>query len=303
MHIRDLGSTNGTFLHGKRLGSVPVPVQHDDVIHVVSEEIRILRVERPLQSFKTLPQRVVTASLPFDWTSRSARLVKILDGNLEAWFQPIVDFDSNAVAWEALGRGRVGDSVVTPDEMFLTARENEMELELCRALRTAALHAAVGLPEPRRLFLNAAPDDLMDSDQLLDELRAFRERNVSVVVEIHEAAVVDPDFMLRFHADLIENGCRLAFDDFGAGHSRLLELTQLRPDYLKFDTSFIQGIDQAPAIRQDIVRLFVSLVRDYGIASIAEGVEREEEAAFCRAAGFELAQGHYFGRPVPLGDL
>jgi len=303
IHIRDLGSKNGTFVNGRRLGSEPAPIKDGDIIHVVSEEIRVLRVEVPTTFSQTMPQRVLTDSLPFDWTHRSWRLVQVLHGHLEAWFQPIVDWDGTTVAWEALGRGRIDDIVVSPDEMFLTARENDMELELCRALRGAALRAAVALPQPRRLFLNAAPDDLADRAQLLDELRAFRELDISVVIEIHEAAVAEPEFMRQFHSELTELECGLAFDDFGAGHSRLIELSELRPDYLKFDNSFIREIDRAPDLRQDIVRLFVSLVGEYGIASIAEGVEREEEAAFCREVGFALAQGHYFGRAVPVGDL
>ncbi len=302
IHLRDLGSTNGTFLNGQRLGQDAVPLGDSDVIHVVSEEIRMIRMEAPVLSRKTVTQRVVTSALPFDWTRRSSRLIEILDGHLEAWFQPIVDWTRTLIAWEALGRGRVGDLVVSPTEMFLAARENGMELELCRALRKAALKAAVNLPPPRRLFLNAAPEDLEDRDELLLELREFRRRGIEVVVEIHEAAVADPEFMRLFRDELSAIGCGLAFDDFGAGHSRLRELTELHPDYLKFDNSFIRGIDAAPGIRQDLIRLFIGLVRDYGISSVAEGVEREEEATFCREAGFELAQGHLFGRPMPLAE-
>ena len=303
IHLRDLGSTNGTFLNSRRMHDDPAPVKNGDIIHIASEEIRVLRIEAPAISSKTIPQRVITEALPFDWTTRSSRLVQIMDGHIEAWFQPIVKWDATVVAWEALGRGRLENEVVSPSEMFQTARENDLELDLCRALRKAAFEAAVDLPAPRRLFLNAASDDLLDHAQLLDELRHFRDRDVSVVIEIHEAAVADPDAMVRFHSELAAIGCGLAFDDFGSGHSRLRELTELRPDYLKFDTSFIRGIDEAPAIRKDMVRLFVGLVHDYGISSVAEGVERQEEADFCREAGFELAQGHFFGYPVPLSDL
>lgn len=302
--VRDLESTNGTFVNGNRLGREAVPLHDGDVIHVASEELRVLAIrvaERP--SSRTKTQRVDTESLQFDWTGRAGRLIQVLDGNLEAWYQPIVDWDGKPAAWEALGRGRLGDLVVAPDEMFLTARENDLERALCRALRTAALRGAVNLPAPRRLFLNAAAEDIEDRALLLEELAAFRTHDVSVVIEIHEAAVVDPGRMRSLHAELQYLGCGLAFDDFGAGHSRLLELTEMKPDYLKFDNSFIQGIDEAPPFRRDIVRTFVRLVRDYGIVSIAEGVERQAEAAFCREAGFELAQGHFFGRPVPVTSL
>ena len=42
----------------------------------------------------------------------------------------------------------------------------------------------------------------------------------------------------------------------------------------------------------------VRLVRDLGIATVAEGIELADEATVCGQLGFELAQGYYFGRPA-----
>jgi len=303
IQLRDLNSTNGTFMNGKRLAVESEPVKDGDVLHFASEEVRLQWVEGEESSPQTEQLAVITDELPFDWTARSVRLDRILDGNLEAWFQPIVKWDSTLIAWEALGRGRIGDEIVSPAEMFQTARENGRELELCRALRRQALETAKRLPEPRLLFLNCAADDLADWSLLLDELRTATTHGLSIVVEIYEGAVTNTESMSKFHEDLAAIGCGLAFDDFGAGQSRLRELTELRPQYLKFDASLIRGIDQAPTIRKDMVKFFVGFVNEYGVSSLAEGVEREEEAAFCEQAGISLAQGYYFAYPAPLPDV
>jgi EAL domain-containing protein (putative c-di-GMP-specific phosphodiesterase class I) len=42
------------------------------------------------------------------------------------------------------------------------------------------------------------------------------------------------------------------------------------------------------------------MVRDLDISTVAEGTETKAEAEACRAIGFDLAQGYYFGRPAPL---
>jgi EAL domain-containing protein (putative c-di-GMP-specific phosphodiesterase class I) len=92
----------------------------------------------------------------------------------------------------------------------------------------------------------------------------------------------------------------LAFDDFGAGQARLIELTETLPDYVKFDVQLIRGIHAASAGRQKALATLVRLVHDLGIATLAEGVELAEERAACHQLGFDLAQGFYLGRPEPL---
>ena len=91
----------------------------------------------------------------------------------------------------------------------------------------------------------------------------------------------------------------LAYDDFGAGQSRLNELAQCPPDYLKFDMSLMRGIDAASPQRQRLLATLVKMVRDLGIHSVAEGVETPAEADACRQMGFDLGQGFFYGRPAP----
>jgi malonate-semialdehyde dehydrogenase (acetylating)/methylmalonate-semialdehyde dehydrogenase len=86
----------------------------------------------------------------------------------------------------------------------------------------------------------------------------------------------------------------LAYDDFGAGQSRLMELVEVPPDYLKLDMSLVRDIDQSPK-RQDLVRALVSFMCDLGIEVIAEGIERVEEADTCRELGCSLGQGFFLG--------
>ena len=38
----------------------------------------------------------------------------------------------------------------------------------------------------------------------------------------------------------------LAYDDFGAGQARLVELVDVPPDYLKFDMKLVQNLQSAP---------------------------------------------------------
>jgi EAL domain-containing protein (putative c-di-GMP-specific phosphodiesterase class I) len=91
----------------------------------------------------------------------------------------------------------------------------------------------------------------------------------------------------------------LAYDDFGSGQARILDLIEVPPEILKFDISLIRDIHQSSQKHVTMVQTLVSMVRDFGISPLAEGIEKDAEAETCREIGFELAQGFHFGRPSP----
>src|SRR4030095_5636818 len=101
---------------------------------------------------------------------------------------------------------------------------------------------------------------------------------------------------LRMARDAL--GMKLAFDDFGAGQTRLAELVEVRPNYVKFDRKLICDIDKTGASRQQMVGSLVAMCRQLGIITLAEGVETAGEVDICRQIGFELMQGFFFGKPV-----
>ena len=92
----------------------------------------------------------------------------------------------------------------------------------------------------------------------------------------------------------------LAFDDFGAGRDRLIELTKVAPDYLKFDMHLIQGIDRASPGQQRMVSALVEIVKATGCVPLAKGVEDAASHQVLRDMGFELGQGHFYGAPATI---
>ncbi len=124
-----------------------------------------------------------------------------------------------------------------------------------------------------------------------------------MTLEIHEAAITDPTTIRLLRETLTELDMQLAFDDFGAGQARLVELSEVRPDFLKFDMKLIQGIAFAPASRQQVVALLARMVNELGIVPLAEGVETEEDHLTLRQMGFGLGQGYFYGRPQAIGRI
>ncbi|OLF56407.1 phosphodiesterase DibA [Pseudomonas chlororaphis] len=122
-------------------------------------------------------------------------------------------------------------------------------------------------------------------------------------LEVTESAVMeDPEVALEQMHRLRELGLRLAIDDFGTGYSSLLRLKRLPVQKLKIDQGFVAGLpwDEDDAA---ISRVIIALAQSMGMQVHAEGIEQVEQARFLLDQGCDLAQGYWFGRPVPAERL
>ncbi len=292
LRVRDLGSRNGTFLN-----KVPVtdaPLHEGDVLGVGDYEFRLVRHDEGLgQAADTQPLTRHIAA---------ARVRQMIDkAAVAVTFQPIVALDSGRpIAYESLGLGSFPGLPPSPVVLFDLAGElgPDAQAELSRLFRRLAIEAVRDRPEPPLLFLNTHPADL-EQPGLLPSLQELRDATPSVrfVLEVHESALADPEFIAWLRARLSALEIGLAYDDFGAGQARLLELAEAPPDFLKFDRRFVTKMESAPQSRKRLVASLVAAARELMVSTVAEGVETAEEAAECRQAGFTHAQGYFFGRP------
>jgi hypothetical protein len=139
----------------------------------------------------------------------------------------------------------------------------------------------------------------------LESLRSFRDqaRVTPIVLEIQEGQVRDLGVIRDLALVARAYGLKLAFDNFGGSETRLRQLLDFLPDFIKFDYSLIHGLDRAPQHRQRFLADLVKQTRAAGTGAIAEGVESREEFFYCQHIGFDFAQGLYVGRPMCGADL
>ncbi len=293
--VRDLGSTNGTYVNGERVAEA-TRLREGDIIQFATVVFRLGRQQNNAES-GTIQQDAcdrALAMMQFD------RLIH--EGAVVPFYQPIVrlDEDRSIVGYEVLGRSRLF-GLQTPAEMFNTASQLNLEAELSRVLRRRGLEVAEEFPDGLNLFVNTHPAELAESG-LSDSLREMRDSHPdrTITLEIHEAAVTSPSLIRELRSLLTDLDMRLAFDDFGAGQARLVELAEVSPDFLKFDMTLVQGIDRAPPSRQQVVAALVQMVNDLGSVPLAEGVEQEGTHETLRQMGFQLGQGYLYGRPASI---
>lgn len=294
--VNDFGSTNGTYVNGIRIHG-PTPLGHGDLLQFA---VSVFRVE-----METIDDSKSLQTEQSDSADRALAMIQLdrmmSDRSVETHFQPIVAIaNRERLGFEMLARSRLV-GLYTPGAMFDAANALDVERQLTRMLRTEGLRQAVEFPGEPLLFANTHPVETNDPEHLVESLEQLRrmDPDASLILEIHECAVTDLGRMQEIRDVLRELNMGLAYDDFGAGHARLVELVEVPPDYLKFDISLIRNLHEAPAQRKRLIGSLVDMIRELGIPALAKGVEREDEHQACVDLGFDYAQGFLYGRPRP----
>jgi EAL domain-containing protein (putative c-di-GMP-specific phosphodiesterase class I) len=300
--VQDLGSTNGTFVNGRRIQDSPLV--NGDILHVAHKEFRFgWHATVPLDVSTLGRTEAGGEAFPLSLLLGGKHLREMLSQHLvSAVFQPIVTLDSGLVmGYESLGRGIHAELTESPGELFDLAEKCELAAELSRTFRQVGVKEAAQLDSRLRLFFNLHPAE-MPNDRLLgslSEAQAILGEDRTIVLEVHENVVTDTATLQRLRTRLRQLGIGLAYDDFGSGQARLAELAEVPPDFVKLDMKLIRDVDQSRS-RQDLVLALARLCANLGVQLIAEGIESHEEATTCLQLGCQFGQGYLFGRPQPL---
>ena len=310
--IRDTGSTNGTFVNGKQIDESEV-LNHGDMLNIGQVGFCIVCKEHcslpdndddiektvMLDFSDLLPGRLETYNAVFK--------KMIHDRAVVPHFQPILTLSNLHIkGYEILGRLPSDlDLPSDPVDLFNLAVMLNMETELSSLFREEGVSQGQQFPELTTLFVNTHPIELIKIGNLKRSLKKIREIAASstIVLEINEKAITDLERMKSLTTTMKSLDIGLAYDDFGVGQSRLVELAKFPPDYLKFDISLIRKIHLAPKRLHQLIATFLNMSQDLGALTIAEGIECAEEGETCRQLGFNFVQGHFYGPPVPISQI
>lgn len=217
-------------------------------------------------------------------------------------FQPVVCAATGAIDYfECLLRMRDVEGTIVTGSDFITPIE---QIGLIGFIDNYVLEETVrelthypGI----RLGLNVSSLTACDGGWLQSLVALLRGRSDlarRLLVEITEtAALSDITASARFVDALHHVGCRVALDDFGAGHSSARQLRVLAVDTVKVDGSFVRDLAGSREKRV-LLRDMLGLINAFGCATVAEGVENAEDAAAVQAEGFGYLQGYHVARPT-----
>tara|TARA_R110001583_G_scaffold43015_6_gene136740 strand:- start:4265 stop:6820 length:2556 start_codon:yes stop_codon:yes gene_type:complete len=156
-----------------------------------------------------------------------------------------------------------------------------------------------------RVAINISTKNLKEADFKADYQKiAEKYQNMAHLIEfeIVEGAFLANENMGPFLAKLRNKGFWVSIDDFGTGYSSLSRLRSLPVDRLKIDKSFIDYMD-ATTSDQAIVETIISLTKSFGLNSIAEGVENNNQLELLKSLGCDNVQGYLLSRPLPVAEF
>ncbi len=230
-------------------------------------------------------------------------LIEIIAGrNLSALFQPIIQMQSgDIIGYEGLIRGPSDSPLHAPMNLFKVARANNLTLEIEHLCRQVVLQRFFELDLPGKLFLNVSPECLLLRNDRHGHTLEYIERiginPERVIIELTEnQPTYDYELMREAVLHYRNMGFQIAIDDLGEGFSSLRLWSELRPEYVKIDMHFIQGINNDP-VKLQFVRSIQEIAEKSDTLVIAEGIEAQTELLVLRDLGVAFGQGYHLGRP------
>lgn len=228
---------------------------------------------------------------------------------LKSGFQPIYSITHrSAVGYEALIRPYRNHQITTPGEVFTNAVHAGVSGDLdiiCHTLHAFNFKEITTNNTNNWLFLNIIPSSIlhysvgvMNFEEVLKRTGIQPEQ---IVIEILENDITnDPriDDAIDYFKTI---GCKIAIDDFGAGHSNFERIWRLEPDMVKLDRSIITRTTYGNRLNFSLSKL-VALLHEAGSLVVAEGIETEEEAIQALDSDVDLVQGYYFAKPFVADD-
>ena len=228
--------------------------------------------------------------------------------DLTVHFQPIVCLKNQSIyGYEGLIRGPVNSMLYSPVMLFNAATKCGCLAQLDFLCRELVIMQFSRLNLPGRLFINVDPVSILHENfregKTMDWVELGGIDPSRVIIELTETHPVDDiPLMQKALVHYRNMGFRVALDDLGAGYAGLKLWSEIKPDIVKVDRHFIQGVDE-DRTKQQFISNIISTATSMGCKIITEGTETENEYATLRKLGVELIQGYYFSRPKPVPPL
>ncbi|MGN1135951.1 MAG: EAL domain-containing protein, partial [Oscillospiraceae bacterium] len=216
-------------------------------------------------------------------------------------FQPIVDVHTGDIfAYEALMRTDSNINM-SPLDVISTAGEYNMLYDIEHATMFNVIgHYAENREqfEGKKLFINSIPGYTLNDEDNLIIAEKYGDLMDNFVFEITEQNSVSDDELSKIKSLGGTGGNnQIAIDDYGTGHSNIVNLMRYSPQIIKIDRFLISGVDK-DVNKQMFIKSTIEFARINNIKVLAEGVETSEELKTVVSFGVDYVQGYYMGKPV-----
>ena len=138
-------------------------------------------------------------------------------------------------------------------------------------------------------------------EELLQFFDTYRVPAKWVKAEVTESVCLENDMLVMDKMEQLKYfGLKIAIDDFGSGYSSLHMLKKMPIDILKIDKSFLEAEEEMQEKDEILIRDVVELGKHLHMQIVVEGIETLEQSDFLEGIGCDIAQGYYYGAPMPV---
>ena len=119
-----------------------------------------------------------------------------------------------------------------------------------------------------------------------------------LLIEIDSSEVIDNlDLVIDVARQVRLHNIAIVLDNVGANWPSLMGLQNFPFVELKVDHRFVTGCAD-DRLKQIVCRQIVELAQDHGARAVAQGIEARADFIAAHGLGFDLMQGHLFGKPM-----
>jgi EAL domain-containing protein (putative c-di-GMP-specific phosphodiesterase class I) len=293
--VRDLDSTNGTFVNGQRIEEATLT--DGDILLIADVEFTFFSGN--LQA----PRKTVTQVIGFreaDSTNLQATdLVRtlrrlqetVLQGSQRVEYQSVFDLvRGQPMGYEAHPGWAHGPLASETDRLLLT-KHPRLSTRLRESFWLLAAESVLERPA-LKLFLPLEARDMEHDviEGLLERLSTILPDFSPLVLELPDSAVNDLPYFHELYSHVRSRGAGLCYRDFAAGKARLDELAKSPPDFLRLGRSLMRGVWNDAHRRAHCFEV-VQACREMECEAIAIDVESEEQTELLRTMGCRFGTG------------
>ena len=231
-------------------------------------------------------------------------------GEFELHYQPKVSMVTGELSGaEALLRWyRPGTGLVPPAAFIPLAEESDFIRRITRFVfgRLLVDLAVISAVKPDlSISFNTSGKDFHDDELTRIISSAVESRKIrpdQLEIEVTETVLIDADCAKAQLTHLSDLGIPIAMDDFGTGHSGLVELSKWPFTILKIDQKFVRDLNRSTKDRE-ILQASIRMAHQLNMNVVAEGIEDEDTYRVLQEYGCKTGQGFWISRPLTLQDF
>ncbi len=285
--VRDLGSTNGTHVNGKRIKETLL--SDGDILKIAETELTFVA------SAASQFQRMVTQPIQKNLVvARDELPVEVATMRMltEATLNQVIPVQLNSInsmrlkaseGFVALTNSLPAFRAVLNEQLPVSEHYRDLE-------RRRSLELALPLAEVKRLYLPIGSADASAPHRLFSSLRQLRwmvpsDWELGISIPVPDDA--DVSRFTDIYREAQDNDLRVAFVDFLGTGSQVLHLKLLLPDYLLLSPSMLSNL---AVTRQPLRRLesVVAACEELAIKPVLPRIESQQSLDQCQEVGFDL---------------